>query len=189
MNRNFVFKAILLPILTAVALAAIFVFVIGKSVPALIPFGSGTIAYHDAVSPSDEMVSADSDYSPESNDLIGTLESKEAVSVRYNADYSRLYYDASLLEDGALPGETGCVYIKTTSALIKGIDTDKKLKLDGVFGKHSYKFEKELTARNEQSVTSLAPDFEKSLAVYCRMSDGNGIKEGFKVLIFKEVSD
>ena len=171
MNKEFVQKGILLPVITAAVLSAAFTAAMLSKAPEMIPFSNGaTLAYHDNAG--DESC------------IIGSFKGNTEIPLASYADYTQSASVAQIMEQGNLPSENGCAYIRLTfnNALAAGND----LLLTWKDGEAEYSLETEMKMTDENEILSLAPKGEKSLVVYYRNSNAVGIAPDYTVLIYKE---
>ena len=167
MRKDILQKAILLPLITALVIGAVFFVVMKGSERKLVPFSDGSvIAYH----------------SETEEETAGEI---NGIPMRYDADYASLINMAGIHSGSASFDETGCVYLQilNTNADKLG-DTVTVTLPDGKSYRYTYAYE--LTAPDEQQALMTAPAAAKSLVVYFHPSEGVGLASQYQILVYEE---
>lgn len=166
MNKEFVQKGIILPVITGIILSIVFSLFISSNIEKIMPVTNGAeLAYYDAAG--DEV-------------KLGTVEGEYELPLYENADYTESVSCAELVSGSSKPGETGCMYIRLTAN--HSDFAGENLSVSGV----DYKLEGEMKAENENEILSVLPKAEKSAVVYYKVSKGYGLTSEYKAFIYKE---
>lgn len=181
MKKDFRNAAIILPAILTVILFIAF-FVCMSVMDNCIPFSDGeTVAYFDSA------VSDKEAYSD--NSLCGSISCEKAeTDIIYNADYSNMNGSASLIPDGARPGETGCVYIKMLPSDIKPFakaSSGKSVTVNAQNKKYIYTYAYKFTSKSEYKITSENPDVSKAMIIYSLTPKGAGISDDYTAYVFE----
>lgn len=177
-------KSIIISGVIGIVLAIIILTVTSAKASLLIPIPDGTVlAYHDELSNAVKSASNLQD-----NQEIGVLSTeKSKLNIKYNAGYSSLSDSIIMTEGSNALGEIGCAYLKTTAQNGSEIEKSDSISIEGVFGAHKYIISDAFNADNEYQVLSYASGLSSSVAIYYQKSDGAGLSEKYRVLIFEEV--
>lgn len=187
MKKNFVYFGIVLPVVSAVIVGFILFNAVYMNADKLSPLPQEIpLAYHDTLKPDKTADGTDALF--EKNEIIGTIRSSDDIQLRYDADYSNLIDSASLNKKSTEIGSTGCLYIYAGIQNIAKISTDSPLTLEAGGKEYSYVYSEEKLVGSENEALSIAPEAEKSMVIYYRVSNGIGLTPDYYALIFKEVA-
>lgn len=191
MDKNFLKKAIILPSVITVVLAIAVFAVLKANVDFYIPVNNGTkFAYHENPVSSVEFEKKDGEADLavlKKNECIGTVKTDVSFPVRYNSDYVNLSSSLSFVPQSAPFGETGFTYLKASNVNAKKVKASKTITIESIFGKHTYRYDKEQSFKNEYRVLTYAPDAGSAVIIYYQNANGVGFSSDYKALIFKEV--
>lgn len=186
MKEKILKRGLILPAIIGIILAiAFFLFLHSTDMFDLVPAGS-VIAYHDDLSTDSTMVEAEyvSDCKP--NDNLGTLTyGDNSIMVRYCSDYSNLINCVSL-QKGSELDMGGLSYVEATSALGTAIGDSYVLIYDGTFGRHKYTYYDTKEYSSEYAMMQDDIDTDNGLVVYYQESNGYGLSNTYKALIYEE---
>ena len=182
MNKDFLKRGILLPLIFAAALCVFATVGVAKYSEAVAPFENGAeIMLFDSEKEMDSKSEA-----PKSGDVIGSIKSKGEMKVVYDGGYS-LLTDGCLLSDrGAMFGKTGTAYVEIINR-----NADKfanEMTYSGALGTFNYKKTDEKTLANENEVFLTAPRAEKSVVVYFRERGKIGLSQNYRIIVYEEVA-
>lgn len=179
MNKTFVQRCIILPVIAAVLIGALF-FLLTNTTRSLAV--GEEMMYHDALNPSNTMVKNRNELTE--NALLGIITGGgKDLALRYEADYVNLKDSASLLSQGRIVGETGTAYIRigNHNADVFG----ESFRYSGTFGELNYHLKDEVTVKNEAAVFTMSANANSSAVVYYLVCD-HGLSTQYKVLVYEE---
>ena len=188
LDKDFLKKGVILPLACAAGACVILTAGLSLNYEKLMPLSADSvISYYEDTELSEETadISQITSFDElEANTLIGTVGD---VTIRYNAEYSALKTNASVVVNSALPSETGCMYLKTTSALSGNFDVNSFTFTSGDT-RIEYRYVDEFNADNEEQVLATAPELEHAMIVYYQISNASGLSSNYRALIFEEVA-
>lgn len=167
MEKDFVKKGILLPLIIAAVLCAAFFAVTNANAQRLIPVPGGiTVAYHGT------------DENPE----VGTV---NGLFLLNTADYGKLGDGALLMPPSSEIDAAGCLYIRVTREQLPQISGNT---LTVTIGEqtHRYQFAEEKTLSYENRVFAVSPRAVRSAVVYYPVTDGAGLTSQYTALVYEE---
>ncbi len=178
MDKKFLRRCIVLPLVTAVVIGALFFVGVSRNVQRLLPVRNHvTVAYHETA-PQENT----SDDTVAKNDVIGEV---NGLALRYDADYSYLADCISLLPQSSQMDAPGCLYLRVTQAQLPTV-SQNTLTVTVGGSTCRYTFSEERTLANEARVLSVAPKAKRGAVLYYPVSDGAGLTAQVTALIFEE---
>lgn len=191
MDKNFIKRAIMLPAIITIILAIVMFAFLKVNTDFYIPVNNGIeFAYHEKFVKSVEFEQKDSEVdlsTLKKNDCIGAVKTDYGFSIRYDSDYVNLKTSLSFVPNSTPFGETGFTYLKASNANAKKLKAAKTVTIESIYGKHTYRYDKERSFKNEYKVLTYAPNTSSAVIIYYRDSNGIGFTSDYKALVFKEV--
>ena len=189
MDKKFITRVILLPLLTGLVLGGAFTVFMNSRIDEVLPFNKGAvIAMHDGSADeaeTNEDVADNWHFSElDKNTPVGTVGD---LSLRYDADYSLMDGTASVMPGSAEWGQPGCLYLKILAkeALYFGDNVTVSVPF---YGERQFEYVKEYTVSGEQAALSAAPAYDGSMVIYYRITGGIGITSDYGVMVYREVA-
>ena len=201
MNRDFLKKALTIPMILAVVLAAVLFICLKVNLDEFLPLYNNTqYAFHDEIDESKDKkdpedseqytYEEDKNADPalfEKNQCIGVIRAGKGYPILYDMDYSKIQSAASYNPQSVPFGETGFAYINVSSVVAKEIKKASILPVGSVFGEKKYEFIGEYSFGSEYNVLNYAPRSESAIVIYYHDSNGVGFTSKYKALVYKEV--
>lgn len=185
MDRDFIKKAVLIPVITGLVIGVLFAVAFGTTVNGMMPFNEGAqLAVHGLLTV-DEAPEAASVREAAKNSRLGiTVNGRELVK---DADYTLLKDCVSVRTGSNEFTGTGCRYLKTIYGVAdKFTQTLTLSHSDGT--KQHFVFADKYTVSNEQEALAVAPLFDSSIVVYYQNREGAGLSSDYYVMIYEEVA-
>lgn len=203
MNRDFLKRAVQMPLLLALILGIALFIYLKINIEDFIPLYNNTqYAFHDEkideeekdnkieteiVAEYEENKNADVN-SFEKNQCVGIIRSGRGYPIRYDMDYSRIQSSVSFVKGSVPFGKTGFVYIYSGNENAKEIAKDMNLSIGSVYGEHKYRFKTQKSFNSEYKVLNYAPDCKSAVVIYYHDSKSAGFTSSFIALVYEEVA-
>lgn len=185
MDRDFIRKAVLIPVITGLVIGVLLTVVFSTRVNGVMPFSEGAqLAVHDRLTVDEESEAASVNEAPKNGRVGVTINGREVVK---DADYSLLKECISVQSGSNEFSGTGCRYLKTISGLAGEYNRTLTVEHDDGTQQHFYLTE-EFEVNNEQEALAIAPLANSSLVVYYQNRNGAGLSSDYYVIIYEEVA-
>ena len=185
MDRDFIKKALLIPILTGIVIGVLFTVAFSDKINATMPFNEGAqLAVHEQLTLGDGEAAASVKEAQPNTAIGATINGKELVK---DADYALLNTCVSVRTGSNEFDETGCRYLKTLNCFADDF-TDTVTVVHDSGSRQSFAFVEDYSVDSEQEALAVAPPFSSSLVIYYQDREGAGLSTAYHVMIYEEVA-